>query len=261
MPRYKLTLEYDGSFFFGWQRQKETVTVQRALEEAILSLTGKLFQVYGAGRTDQGVHATGQVAHVQTDASVSCDAWRRGLNFYLRNIPVRILEAVEVPETFHARFSATFRRYQYIILNRPSESVLERGRVWWVHRPLCLEAMQAGADYLIGHHDFSSFRSSACQSASAMKTLDQLTIRREGNHVLFDVQSRSFLHNQVRIMVGSLKRVGEGVWPPAKIQEMLLHKERRLAGPTAPPEGLYLREVGYAPLLVNSSVYGQIMGT
>jgi tRNA pseudouridine38-40 synthase len=152
---------------------------------------------------------------------------------------------VEVPETFHARFSAISRHYQYIILNRPSESVLERKRVWWVHRPLCLEAMREGAAYLMGHHDFSSFRSSECQAASAIRTLDQLSISRKGHHILFDIQSRSFLHNQVRIMVGSLKRVGEGFWPPIKIQEMLLCKERRLAGPTAPPEGLYLTKVGF----------------
>lgn len=246
MPLYKLTLEYDGSFFSGWQRQKDAFTVQQALEEAIISLTGKSLQVQGSGRTDQGVHATGQVAHVKSDVPVSCDAWRRGLNFYLHELPVRVLEAVEAPETFHARFSAISRHYRYIILNRPSESVLERKRVWWVHRPLCLKAMEEGASYLIGHHDFSSFRSSECQAASAIRTLDQLSISQKGHHILFDIQSRSFLHNQVRIMVGSLKRVGEGFWPPLKIQEMLSCKERRLAGPTAPPEGLYLTKVGFS---------------
>lgn len=245
MPRYQLTLEYDGGAFSGWQRQDGAFTVQQALEEAIFKLTGQHLETYGAGRTDRGVHATGQVAHVDAPLPVSCDAWRRGLNFHLGPIPVRVIEAIEAPQGFHARFSATFRRYRYVILNRPSESVLQRGRVWWVYRPLSLQAMQEGATHLVGHHDFSSFRSGDCQAKSALRTLDELTLTQEGDHVVLEVQSRSFLHNQVRIMVGSLKRVGEGAWPPSRIADMLHAKSRPKAGPTAPPQGLYLTQVGY----------------
>ena len=245
MPRYILTLEYDGGAFSGWQRQQGAFTVQQALEEAIFKLTGQHLETYGAGRTDRGVHATGQVAHVQSPVPLSCDALRRGTNFHLGESPLRVLQAVEVPETFHARFSATFRRYRYVILNRPSESVLQRGRVWWVHRPLSLQAMQEGAAHLVGHHDFSSFRSGECQAKSALRTLDQLSIEQDGDHILFHVQSKAFLHNQVRIMVGSLKRVGEGVWPPSRIADMLDARSRPKAGPTAPPQGLYLTKVGY----------------
>lgn len=245
MTRYKLTLEYDGRFFAGWQKQKGLPTVQETLEEALRAVIGDPVTVFGAGRTDQGVHATGQVAHVDLNKPLSLDTLRRGTNFYLKQKAVTILAAQQVPDTFHARFSAHTRTYSYFILNRPSRCVLEEGRVWWVCCPLDLQRMEEGAQYFIGHHDFSSFRARNCQSRSPFKTLDLLEIQAQNDRIEIRFQSRSFLHSQIRIMVGSLKLVGEGRWTPKNIFEALQKKDRRFAGPTAPPEGLYLTSVRY----------------
>lgn len=245
MPRYKLTLEYDGRFFSGWQKQTGVTTVQATLEEALAQLTGEAVEVHGAGRTDRGVHAAGQVAHVDLCKPLSLDTLCRGTNFYLKHKGVVVLEGQEVPETFHARFSGRLRTYRYIILNRRSPSVLEEGRAWWVCVPLDPQRMREGAGYLIGHHDFSSFRASECQSSSPLKTLDRLEIHACDQRIEILAQSRSFLHSQIRIMVGTLKWVGEGRWPPEKVEEILKKKDRRCAGPTAPPEGLYLTAVAY----------------
>lgn len=247
MARYKLTLEYDGRFFSGWQKQTGVPTVQETLEEALAQLTGESVTVFGAGRTDRGVHATGQVAHVDIEKPISLDVLCRGTNFYLKEKAVVVLKAKCVFDTFHARFSAQTRTYSYFILNRPSRCVLEAGRVWWVCPPLNLKRMQEGAQYLIGHHDFSSFRARECQASSPFKTLDLLETHVQNNRIEIRVQSRSFLHSQIRIIVGTLKWVGEGRWAPEDVQRALDKKDRRFAGPTAPPEGLYLTSVSYLP--------------
>lgn len=243
--RYKLTLEYNGSLFAGWQKQPGISTVQQTVETALFHLTQEDTPIYGAGRTDQGVHATGQVAHIDLLRPFSLDSLRRGLNFYLKDQGVIIRQVCEVAPDFHARFSAQFRAYLYKILNRPSPPVLDEGRVWWVHRPLDVEAMRVGAGLLEGHHDFSTFRSKDCGSDRTWRTLDVLTISREGEHILFYIRARAFLHQQVRIMIGTLKLIGEGKLPPEVISDMFASQNRAKAGPTAPPEGLYLVEVGY----------------
>lgn len=245
MSRFKLTLEYDGGAFVGWQRQDNGFTVQQALEEAVQRLTGQASLVQGAGRTDAGVHALGQVAHVDIDKPFTPEKLRAALNAHLRPHPVAVLAVAAVPEDFHARFDATERAYLYRILNRPPPPVLERGRVWWVSRPLDAEAMQEAAQYLVGNHDFTSFRALMCQAKSPVKTLDRLSVRRVGEEIHIDVLARSFLHNQVRIMVGSLSLVGSGKWRPQDMATALEARDRCAAGPTARPEGLYLSRVGY----------------
>lgn len=243
--RYRLTIEYDGRFFSGWQKQASTPTVQETLEKALFFLTQEHGMFYGAGRTDKGVHATGQVVHVDLEKPVSLDSLRRGLNFYLQDHPVVVLSADLALPDFHARFSAKFRAYTYKILNRPSPPLLEKGRVWWVHRPLDVEAMREGARFLEGHHDFSAFRAKDCQATLTKRTLDLLEVNPLGEHIFFHVRSKSFLHGQVRIMVGTLKAIGEGRLKPKEIKSMLKSGLRSCSGPTAPPDGLYLVEVGY----------------
>ncbi len=249
MPRYKLTLEYDGTGLVGWQRQTSGPSVQQALEEALVKLAGCPVTVAAAGRTDAGVHATGQVAHVDIDKPLSVEAVRNGLNYWLRGedgvTPVIVLAAEEAAADFHARFSATGRRYLYRILNRRAAPVLERHRVWWVPKPLDAEAMQAGANHLLGHHDFTSFRAAECQARSPMKTLDVLEVRRDGAEIRIVAAARSFLHHQVRNMVGTLKLVGEGKVPPEHVKMVLQARDRSVAGATAPASGLYLTGVSY----------------
>ncbi|MFO1127145.1 MAG: tRNA pseudouridine(38-40) synthase TruA [Rhodospirillales bacterium] len=245
MPRYRLTLEYDGAPFVGWQRQDNGPSVQQAVEEALGRLTGAAVTVVGAGRTDAGVHALGQVAHVDLPRPFPGATIRDAVNFHLRPAPVSILDAAEVDDEFHARFSARRRRYLYRIVNRPAPLAIDTGRAWWVRSPLDGAAMGAAARLLIGHHDFSSFRSSLCQAASPVKTLDSLTVETDGEMIRIAATARSFLHNQVRIIVGSLKRVGDGGWPVERIGEALAACDRRAAGPTAPACGLYLMGVDY----------------
>ena len=245
MTRWRLLLEYDGGAFAGWQRQENAPSVQAALEEAVLAFSGERVLVQGAGRTDAGVHATGQVAHLDLERQTSGDTLRDAVNFHLRPQPVAVLAAEAASPAFHARFSAQGRRSLYRILDRRAPAVLERGRVWWVPKRLDVAAMQAAAQRLIGRHDFTSFRAVACQAASPVKTLDLLEVRRVGEEVHLEARARSFLHHQVRNLVGSLKLVGTGKWSPEDISRILEARDRQLAGPTAPPEGLYLTEVIY----------------
>ncbi len=248
MPRFKLTIEYDGSNYAGWQKQSDQPTVQQALEEAVLQLCGEHCDVVGAGRTDAGVHATGQVAHV--DLPKDYDSYRvmQGLNYHmLATAPaVCILDAQAVPDDFHARFSATRRYYRYRIVNRPARLAIDLGRAWQVSgEHLDEQAMQIAANHLLGHHDFSSFRDSKCQAKSPLKTLDNLTVTRSGEDIIITTHARSFLHHQVRNMVGTLVLVGKGRWEPDEVKKALEARDRIAAGPTCPPDGLYLTKVEY----------------
>lgn len=245
MTRWRLLLEYDGGGFAGWQRQANAPSVQAALEAAVLAFCGETVTVQAAGRTDAGVHATGQVAHLDLARETSADTLRDALNFHLKPRPVAVLEAATADPDFHARFSATGRRYLYRILDRRAPAVLDRGRVWWLPKALDAAAMQAGADRLVGHHDFSSFRAAECQAASPVKTLDLLRVGRAGAEIRIEAAARSFLHHQVRNLVGTLRLVGEGKWGPDDVSRALEARDRRAAGPTAPPEGLYLTGVDY----------------
>lgn len=249
MPRYKLTLEYNGTGLVGWQRQTTGPSVQQFLEEALVKLTGGRTEIAAAGRTDAGVHATGQVAHVDIDKEMKPEAVRDALNYWLRGEEGRsnviVLAAEQAPEGFHARFSAIGRQYLYRISNRRAGPTLEADRVWWIPKLLNAEAMHEAAQELVGHYDFTSFRSTECQSRSPMKTLDRLDVTRAGDDILIEAASRSFLHHQVRNMVGTLKLVGDGKWNAAKVKEVLQARDRSVAGPTAPPYGLYLTGVSY----------------
>lgn len=246
MPRFKLTIEYDGRPYVGWQRQANGRTVQECLENAVAAFSGERVEVAGAGRTDKGVHATGQVAHIEL-ASRKFDAntVMKAINALIRPEPIAVVMAEAVSDDFHARFSAIERRYRYEILNRRAPAALDLGRVWHVATRLDVEAMQAAAQRLVGHHDFTSFRATQCQSASPEKTLDQLDIARDGDRVIAIARSRSFLHHQVRNMVGTLKLVGEGKWTADDVTAALEARARAAAGPTAPADGLYLTGVGY----------------
>lgn len=245
MNRYKLIIEYDGSPFAGWQRQNHVLTVQQAIEEALTDFLQAPTTIYGSGRTDSGVHATCQVAHVDIEKEYSPEAIQGAVNQRLNDLPISILAVENVSPDFHARFSASHRAYRYIILSRRARPTFEQGQVWWVPRPLDHEKMHEAAQFLLGHHDFTSFRDSMCQAASPMKTLDILDVSREGDRIIVSAKSRSFLHRQVRNMVGTLKRVGDGSWEPQKVKEILEAKDRCAAGPTAPPQGLYLCDIGF----------------
>ncbi|HEU0071118.1 MAG TPA: tRNA pseudouridine(38-40) synthase TruA [Alphaproteobacteria bacterium] len=245
MPRYKLTIEYDGGPFVGWQRQENGPSVQQALEEAVEAFCQERVVVHGAGRTDAGVHALGQVAHIEIAKDAPPDKVRDALNFHLKPDPIAVLSAEIAAPDFHARFSATGRAYLYRILTRRAPAVLERGHVW--HLPVALDAaaMHEAAQVLVGHHDFNSFRSTECQADSPVKTLDELSVSRVGEEIHVVAKARSFLHNQVRIMVGTLKLVGEGKWTAQNVAAALTAADRTKGGPTAPPDGLYLTQVRY----------------
>ena len=245
MPRYKLTIEYDGAPFVGWQRQDNGPSIQGAVEDAVFAFCGERVAVHGAGRTDTGVHARGQVAHLDLADDKPVDTVRAAVNFHLKPHPIVVTETEIVPDDFHARFSATGRRYRYLILNRRAPPALDRGRVWHVPVPLDTNAMADAAALLVGRHDFNSFRSAACQAASSLKTLDRLDVTREGEMIRIDVAARSFLHNQVRILAGTLQLVGRGQWTRQDVAEALAARDRTRAGPTAPPQGLCLMEVRY----------------
>ncbi|HEX3810956.1 MAG TPA: tRNA pseudouridine(38-40) synthase TruA [Rhizomicrobium sp.] len=245
MPRFKLTVEYDGTGFVGWQRQDNGSSIQGALEEAILKLCGEQVTVHGAGRTDAGVHALGQVAHFDLAKEFAADKVRDALNHHLRPARIAVLEAEDAAPDFHARFSAKARHYRYRIVCRRAPLAIDEGRAWHVVRDLDADVMDIAAQALVGHHDFTTFRSSECQAKSPVKTLDKFTIHRAENEIHFDVSSRSFLHNQVRSMVGSLKLVGEGKWLASDIARALQAKDRAACGPVAPPDGLYLTRVDY----------------
>ena len=245
MPRYKLTIEYDGTPFSGWQIQDTAPTVQGALEAAVKAISGEDVRVHGAGRTDAGVHALGQVAHCDIAKHFAPGRLRDGLNAHLRPNPIGVLSAEIVPETFEARFSAVKRYYRYRIRNTRANLALDVGRVWRVPRRLDAEAMHVAAQRLIGKHDFTTFRDAECQAKSPEKTLDQLDVVREGDAIDIFTSARSFLHSQVRSMVGSLVWVGEGRWRADDLSAALIARDRAACGPVAPPEGLYLVRVDY----------------
>lgn len=245
MTRWKITVEYDGGAFVGWQRQANGLSVQEAIEAAITGFSGETITLHGAGRTDSGVHAFAQVAHFDLAKETDADTVRDALNHHLKSRAVSVLSAEAVDEEFHARFSAVRRDYLYRILNRRAPSALEHGRVWHVARPLDADAMHSAAQVLVGNHDFSSFRALRCQAKSPVKTLDLLTVSRAGDEIHIAAQARSFLHNQVRILTGTLKLVGEGAWSEEQVRAALLAKDRTAGGPTAPPDGLYLTQVVY----------------
>ena len=245
MKSWALLLEYDGTAFFGWQRQAVGTTVQGVMESAVVRLGGPAHSV-AAGRTDTGVHATGQVALVSLPDTMQAHQVRNALNFHMRPHPVVVVRAAPAADGWSPRFSAIGRRYEYRILTRPAPPVLQRGRVWHVDRILNARAMQGAADALLGHHDFTSFRAAACQAHSPMRTLDVLRVTQAGDAVTIMAEARSFLHHQVRNMVGTLKLVGEGKWPPAAVAAALAARNRAAAGPTAPPFGLTLCGVEFA---------------
>jgi len=245
VSRWRITVEYDGGPFVGWQRQDNGPSVQQAIEEAITGFSGEEVQVTGAGRTDSGVHALAQVAHFDLAREASADTVRDAINFHLKPRPVAVLDAQAAAADFHARFSALGRSYRYRIVNRRTPLTLEAGRAWQVAVPLDAGAMNEAAQVLVGRHDFTSFRAAQCQADSPLKTLDEITVARDGDLITFDVGARSFLHNQVRIMVGTLRQVGEGKWGPGEVGRALGARDRVAAGPTAPPHGLYLAAVRY----------------
>jgi tRNA pseudouridine38-40 synthase len=245
VPRYRLTIEYDGAPFAGWQIQADQLTVQGVLTAAVQALTGESVLVQGAGRTDAGVHALAQVAHVDLTRDWSTDTVRDALNAHLRPHPVAVLAAERVPESFNARMSAMKRHYRYDIVNRRADLALERQRAWRIPRPLDTDAMHAAAQLLVGKHDFTTFRASECQAKSPLKTLDRLDVVRDGERVHVFASARSFLHHQVRSMVGSLVLVGEGRWSADDLGKALAARDRTACGQVAPADGLYLVRVDY----------------
>ncbi|MEM7423434.1 MAG: tRNA pseudouridine(38-40) synthase TruA [Pseudomonadota bacterium] len=245
MPRYKLTIEYDGSPFVGWQRQAEGTTVQGVIEGALRKLEPRAPGIQGAGRTDAGVHATGQVCHCDLAASWEAFRLSEALNHHIKPHPVAVLAAELVGEEFSARFSAIRRHYLYRIVNRRAPLTIEAGRAWRVVRPIDADAMHRAAQALVGRHDFTTFRSSKCQAESPVKTLDRITVSRAGDEVMCVLHARSFLHNQVRSIIGTLERVGAGKWPERRVAEVLGAADRSACGPVAPACGLYLTCVDY----------------
>jgi tRNA pseudouridine38-40 synthase len=245
MPRYKLTIEYDGAPFSGWQIQAEEVTVQGVLTAAVAAFAGESTLVQGAGRTDAGVHARGQVAHIDLAREWDTDTVRDALNAHLRPHPVAILAAERAADDFNARTSARKRHYLYRIVNRRSDLTLDAGHAWRVPRPLDVAAMHEAAQRLIGKHDFTTFRAAECQAKSPVKTLHQLDVIRDGDEVLVVTSARSFLHHQVRSMVGSLALVGDAKWNADDLERALKARDRTACGPVAPPAGLYLMRVDY----------------
>jgi tRNA pseudouridine38-40 synthase len=245
MPRYKLTIEYDGTPFVGWQVQENGPSVAAAIEAAFGKFAGEVPKVSGAGRTDAGVHALGQVAHVDLAKERDTDTIRDALNAHLRPDPIAILSVDNVPADFDARFSAKARHYLYRIVNRRADLALDRDRAWRIGRPIDADAMHAAAQHLVGHHDFTTFRSTECQAKSPMKTLDRLAVSRANDEIRIAASARSFLHNQVRSMVGSLAFVGEGKWSADDLAKALAARDRAACGPVAPACGLYLVRVDY----------------
>jgi tRNA pseudouridine38-40 synthase len=245
MPRYKLLIEYDGAPFVGWQVQHNGVSVQELLTGAVAAFCGETVHVQGAGRTDAGVHALGQVAHIDLIRSRDTDTIRDAINAHLRPRPVAVLAVENVADDFDARFSARQRHYLYRIINRRPDLTLDTGRAWRVSRPLVASAMHEAAQQLVGRHDFTTFRAAECQAKSPVKTLDQLDVERDRGEVHIRASARSFLHHQVRSMVGSLVQVGEGRWSADDVARALAARDRKACGPVAPPDGLYLVKVDY----------------
>ncbi len=247
VQRYKLTIEYCGTNYVGWQHQEGLPSVQRTIEDALFKLGSRDIRptLYAAGRTDSGVHARGQVAHVDLVTRLHSFHLQQALNFYLKNSNISILAVEEVLSDFHARFSAKRRTYCYRIINRRSPLSIDQHQAWQIYQEIDIQAFKAGAACFLGHHDFTSFRSSACQSKSPIKTLENFDVEAQGDTILCHITARSFLHHQVRNMLGTLKYVGIKKWAPEKVSELLALKDRQAAGPTAPPYGLYLMSVKY----------------
>jgi tRNA pseudouridine38-40 synthase len=245
MPRYRLLIEYDGGPFRGWQSQANLPSVQDAIQDAIEGFCGERVVVNGAGRTDTGVHATGQVAHIDLVRDWPAKTVREAINAHLSPLPVVVLEAQVAAPDFHARFSATGRRYLFRLLNRRAPPGLERGRVFWIRKPLDADAMHEAAQVLVGHHDFTTFRDAQCQAASPVKTLDVARVTRDGEEVRLEFAARSFLHRQVRSMTGTLAEVGIGKCSVGDVRAALEAADRSRCGPVAPPQGLYLTGVEY----------------
>src|SRR5438876_3503274 len=246
MPRYKLTIEYDGGPFVGWQIQDNGPSVQGLLTAAAARFCGEKVSIQGAGRTDAGVHALGQVCHVDLRKDWDEDTVRDALNAHLRPHPVAVIAAEKASDSFDARFSALKRHYLYRIINRRADLTFERGRAWRIAKPLNIPAMQAAAQRLVGRHDFTTFRNVECQAKSPVKTLDQLDVHRRADELEVKASARSFLHSQVRSMVGALALVGEGNWTVDDVSVALAKRDRAACAPVAPPDGLYLAKVDYA---------------
>ncbi|SFR96295.1 tRNA pseudouridine(38-40) synthase TruA [Sphingomonas jatrophae] len=245
MPRFRLTIEFDGRPFMGWQRQSHGPSVQQAIERAATRITGETAPVHAAGRTDAGVHALGMVAHVELARDITPFKLMEALNWHLRPDPIAVIACETVADDWHARFSCIGRAYLYRIVNRRAPLTLEAGRAWRIAAPLDADAMHDAAQALVGLHDFTTFRSVACQSASPVKTLDRLAVRRDGDAVLVEAAARSFLHHQVRSMVGCLALVGQGRWSRADLLEALEARDRQALGLNAPPDGLYFVTARY----------------
>jgi tRNA pseudouridine38-40 synthase len=245
MPRYKLTIEYDGTPFVGWQMQDNGSSIQAALADAIAAFAGERALVGGAGRTDAGVHALGQVAHVDLGKAWDVETVRDAVNFHLRPQPIAVLLAERVDVRFDARFSAVKRHYLYRIVNRRADLTLEHNRAWRVPHALDADAMHQAAQRLVGRHDFTTFRAAECQARSPVKTLDRLDVARAGDDLRITASARSFLHHQVRSMVGSLVHVGAGKWSADDLAAALAARDRAACGQVAPPQGLYLLRVDY----------------
>lgn len=249
MPRYAFRLEYDGRPYVGWQRQDGPASVQQTVEEALQKLDPAIASIAAAGRTDAGVHATGQVAHADLSKDWTPFRLSEAVNWHLKPAPVAVTACARVADDWHARFSATERRYTYRIRARRAPLVLDAGQAWRVHGPLDAEAMRTAAAYLLGHHDFTTFRAAMCQANSPLRTLDAIEIEElphaSGQDVRLHIRARSFLHNQVRSIAGTLERVGAGAWPPDRVRDALEARDRAACGPVAPPDGLCLTGVGY----------------
>lgn len=244
--RYKITIEYNGSGFSGWQKQQHsTNSIQEAIENAIFKFSGEEVTLYCGGRTDAGVHATGQVAHFDMQKEFELYRIRNATNYHLRSIPIVVLNAEVVDNAFHARFSAKKRYYEYKVVNRYAPAALEKGYVWQVFNPLDVNIMHEAAKYLIGKHDLSSFRSKDCQAKSPVKTIDDIDITQDGNQIYIKISALSFLHNQVRIIVGTLVEFGKNKTDPQKMRQIIDQQRRSAAGVTAPPYGLYLVKIDY----------------
>jgi tRNA pseudouridine38-40 synthase len=246
VTRWRLTIEYDGRPFMGWQRQEHGPSVQQALEEALQRMTGEQTALIAAGRTDAGVHALAMSAHVDVERALTPHRLREGLNALVRPNPISVLDVEQAPDDWHARFSCAGRRYLYRILNRRAPPALDSGRVWHIAVPLDVEAMREGAAHLVGRHDFTTFRSAQCQSDSPVKTLDRLEVSKAGDEIHVTAAARSFLHHQVRSMVGSLAMVGRGQWRPDDMKKALGARDRSALGFNAPPHGLYFVEAIYS---------------
>jgi tRNA pseudouridine38-40 synthase len=245
MARFKVVVEYDGNGYYGWQEQEELPTIQGVIQDAIAKFCGEKVNVHGAGRTDAGVHAIAQVAHFDLEKETNPGEVISALNHFLQYSKVAILSAQEVDDSFHARFSAKDRSYIYTIINRRGHLTYSKGYAWHVVEELDVNLMNEGAKYLIGHHDFESFRAANCQAKSGRRSIDKLQVSRNGEKIEVSITAKSFLHNQVRIIVGTLRKVGNGSWLPNKVEEIISGRDRRMAGQTAPACGLYLSNVSY----------------